>query len=720
MLENLSRWARARMDPVTWHRLTRAGSASTHSMQQAAVSARRWISIGSDHVTSMRSARVELWRLVFSALAVLLPAFVLFGIYPGMSDTIPVLVLVVCVGLSTYVADWVGGVTAMVIATISVDLLFVQREMRVDAFGAWESLLVVLSFLIVSGGTIAVIEHLKYDRARARLESAALRAANTALSAVEIAAARRPAGDREAYLAVLQSILTAMVRVNRASAGTLYLLDPPTATLVRAATYGDSRMDDGEQHDSEAASVLVGEGFAGRIALERRPIVVPDVLVEDDVDDILATNGHLRSVAGVPLIGANDQLVGVAWVGLYVPYRFAPTALARLNALAHRTIAFMEAARLADDQDALLDRVQDHHRRLQAVIQTIPEAVMVARPPHGQIVASNAAAQRIFSIRSEGASDIRRADQLKVVTESGGKSNIPMVRALEKGEVVTGVELTILMPDGQHLPVVASAAPLRADDGSIDAVVGIFQDVSPLKEAERLRDEFISVVSHELRSPLTPIRGFSQLIARDLQKEGGHQQHVDWLVTLQRHVDRVTRLVDDLLDVSRLRAGRLHIRCSPVDLVQLCQSVVESRNATAAEHEVVLTSSVPELVLEIDDDRIHQVLDNLVGNAVKYAPGGLVTVGIAVEGTTGDVVLSVTDEGPGIPVPDQAQLFSPFYRSRSASESAVPGLGLGLYICRELIEAHGGTITVGASPGGGAIFSIRFPDELVREVARTA
>lgn len=720
MLDSLGSWARARMDPVTWHRLTRAGSASTQSMQQAAVSARRWISIGSDHVTSMRSARVELWRLVFSALAVLLPAFALFSTNPGMSDTIPVLVLIVCVGLSTYVADWVGGVTAMVIATICVDIFFVQREMRVDAYGEWESMVVVVAFLLVSGGTIAVIEHLKYDRARARLESAALRAANTALSAVEIAAARRPAGDREAYLAVLQSILTAMVRVNRASAGALYLLDPPTATLIRAAIYGDSQIEDVDAREFEAASVLVGEGFAGRIALERRPIVVPDVLVEEEVDDIFATNGHIRSAAGVPLIGANAQLVGVAWVGLYVPYRFAPTALARLNALAHRTIAFMEAARLADDQDALLDRVQDHHRRLQAVIQTIPEAVMVARPPHGQIVASNAAAQRIFSIRSDGASEIRRADQLKVVTESGGKSGIPMVRALEEGEVVTGVELTIRLPDGQDLPVVASAAPLLADDGSIDAVVGIFQDVSPLKEAERLRDEFISVVSHELRSPLTPIRGFSQLIARDLQKEGGHQQHVDWLITLQRHVDRVTRLVDDLLDVSRLRAGRLQIQRNPVDLVGLCRSVVESRNATADENEVVLVANAPELVLDIDDDRIHQVLDNLVGNAVKYAPGGLVTVSIAVERSTGDVVLSVADEGPGIPVPDQTQLFSPFYRSRSATESAVPGLGLGLYICRELIDAHGGTISVGASPGGGAMFSIRLPDELVREVARPA
>lgn len=708
------------MAPTTWRLVSDAGSTTTQSIQHAAHSTRRWVSIGSDHVTSMRSARVELWRLVFSALAVLVPALVIYGLWHQMSDTVPTLLLVFCVGLSTYVADWVGGMTALIIASICLDLFFIQQDMEFDAHNEWSSLLVIVGFLVVGGIAIATIEHLKYDRANARLETAALRAANTALSAVEIAAARRPAGDRLAYLAVLQSILTAMVRVNRASAGALYLLDPPTATLIRAANYGDSMLNDDLHSDPAAIRIPVGEGFAGRIALERRPIVVPDVFIDDDVDDIMATNDHLRAAAGVPLIGANDQLVGVAWVGLYVPYRFAPTAIARLNALALRTIAFMEAARLADDQDALLDRVQDHHRRLQAVIQTIPEAVMVARPPNGQIVASNAAAQRIFSVRSDGATDIRRANQLKIVTEPGVRSTIPMVRALEEGEVITGVELTIRLADGRHLPVVASAAPLRADDGSIDAVVGIFQDVSPLKEAERLRDEFISVVSHELRSPLTPIRGFSQIVARDLEREGGHQQHVDWLLMLQGHVDRVTRLVDDLLDVSRLRAGRLQIRRSPADIVRLCRSVVESRNPTSDHHDVVMVAAIPELVMEIDEDRIHQVLDNLVGNAVKYAPGGKVTVTVSHGGAADDVVLSVSDEGPGIPSPDQVQLFSPFYRSRSATESAVPGLGLGLYISRELIEAHGGTISVAKAPGGGATFSVRLPAALIRETAKTA
>jgi signal transduction histidine kinase len=293
-----------------------------------------------------------------------------------------------------------------------------------------------------------------------------------------------------------------------------------------------------------------------------------------------------------------------------------------------------------------------------------------------------------------------------------GTDDSPIIKALNEGVVVTSVELTVRLPDGRIIPVVASAAPLRADDGSIDAVVGIFQDVGPLKEAERLRDEFISVVSHELRSPLTPIRGFAQVVARDLQREGNHEHHIGFLHTLQRHVDRMTRLVDDLLDVSRLRAGRLQILRNRTDLVDLIRAVVDSRIQGSENHTIVFETSLDRLVVDVDGDRIHQVLDNLVGNALKYASAGTVTVALHVTTPPGAgpyAEISVSDEGPGIPASERAQLFTPFYRSRSASESAVPGLGLGLYICHELIEAHDGSIAVSENVAGGTSFTVRLP-----------
>src|SRR5699024_7050784 len=133
---------------------------------------------------------------------------------------------------------------------------------------------------------------------------------------------------------------------------------------------------------------------------ERRPISVADIGDDLAFEDVRKTNSHVRAVVGVPIFGSEDSLAGVAWVGLYVPYRFSPTAIARLQALAHRTVAFMESARLADQQEELLDKVQGDHRRLQSVIQTMPEAVMVARPPKGVIVTFNAAAQRMFGLQT--------------------------------------------------------------------------------------------------------------------------------------------------------------------------------------------------------------------------------------------------------------------------------------------------------------------------------
>jgi len=702
------------MAPRTWDQLVAIARRATLSTRSAANHARHWAEIGSDRVISMRTARFEPWRLAFAAISVLIPVLFLAAIRYDTSIADPALLLLFSVAISVYVADWFGGVTAMVFAVISMDVLFAGDRFTFDMVTTRGGPGTLIIFLIASGLVIATIEHLKYQHSQARMEASAMRAANTALTAVEIAAAQRPAGDTDALLNVIHSILSAMVQVNRASFGAMYLADATGSNFVRAVMYGETNEDTEDYPGTDTSQELaIGEGFVGRIASERRALTIYDALQEDDVADILNSNSHVRAAVGIPLIGPSDAVVGVAWIGLYVPYRFGPTAIARLQALGHRTVAFMEAARLADAQEELLDRVQDLHRRLQSVIQTMPEAVMVARPPTGTIVASNAAAQRMFDIRSDGHLLPTRANQLKVT--SARDEELPILTALRTGEVVTGVELTVRTPAGQQMPVVASAAPLRSEDGAIDAVVGVFQDVTSLKEAERLRDEFVSIVSHELRSPLTPIRGFAQVVARDLQKDGDHPQHVQHLQILLRHADRMTRLIDDLLDVSRLRAGRLQIRRSVSDLARICQTVVESRQPTSENHTIVLEMSAPELLADVDGDRILQVVDNLVSNALKYTTHGTITITLHPSSSGNDALISVRDQGRGIPLEERNHLFNPFYRSRDVSESAVPGLGLGLFICSELIRAHGGTIEVDDAAGGGTEFSILLPRNLTFE-----
>lgn len=708
MNEPIKRWAQARMAPETWERLMHTRGDAAVIMRDASASVERWISIGGDHVTSMRTARLEPWRWLFAAITVIVPLLLMAAISTGVDPAVPALILIAPIALSTYVADWVGGVAALIIGAVGIDFFFVGRPLRFSLPDHPTGYLGLVAFVAASGLIIAMIEHLKYDRAEARIEASAMRAGNTALNAVEIAAASRPPGDADAYIQVLSSLLTAMVRVNRTTTGAIYLLDGTGTTFVRAAVYAEADDDEGVS----TREVLAGEGFVGRVARERRPIALADLSYEPFMLDIVATNPHVQSVMGVPLISASDHVIGVAWVGLYVPYRFSQTAIARLQALGHRTVAFMEAAKLADAQEERLDRVQDNHRRLQSVIQAMPEAVMVARPPHGAIVATNAAAQRMFGLPADPLVVPVQAHQLKISSGSDQPDAVqPILQVLDDGETVTGVELTVRQKGGEELPVMASAAPLLTDSGELDAVVAVFQDVRPLKEAERLRDEFISVVSHELRSPLTPIRGFAQVLERQIRESGGPERQLGWLHIMQRHADRMARLVDDLLDVSRLRAGRLKTQPAVVDVVEICRNVVASREATSPVHHIELHSEYDHLSAVLDGDRIHQVVDNLVSNAIKYTPDGTVRIEIAGEPDEQpeNVLIAVSDTGLGIPVAIRDNLFTPFYRAREASESAVPGLGLGLFICHELVAAHGGTITIDDAPDGGARFRISLP-----------
>ncbi len=173
---------------------------------------------------------------------------------------------------------------------------------------------------------------------------------------------------------------------------------------------------------------------------------------------------------------------------------------------------------------------------------------------------------------------------------------------------------------------------------------------------------------------------------------------------------RLARLVDDLLDVSRMRAGSLEIRPMGSDLVELSRDVVQVRSIGEPEARIVFVEKRSSVTGAWDPDRVQQVIENLVGNALKYSPPtGKVTV--TVDMIDGRAVVSVADEGPGISEADRQNIFGAFFRTTDATSSQAPGLGLGLYICRELVRAHDGTIEVVEAAGGGAEFRVSLPDD---------
>lgn len=240
-------------------------------------------------------------------------------------------------------------------------------------------------------------------------------------------------------------------------------------------------------------------------------------------------------------------------------------------------------------------------------------------------------------------------------------------------------------------------------------MVAALRDIKHRKSVDRAKSDVISSVAHELRSPLTSIKGFAATLVRRWERFDDERRR-EILATIESDADRVTRLITELLDLSRLEEGRLELRRQPVRLTAIAERVTEHLGPIPGAHSIAC--EVPEGLPEVmaDPDKVEQVLTNLVENALKYTEGGVIRISGA---EAGDAVrVSVTDEGEGIPADLRQSIFDKFYRRPHAAFPAHPGptgSGLGLYICKGLIEAHGGRIWVEEAPGGGASFSFTLP-----------
>lgn len=277
-------------------------------------------------------------------------------------------------------------------------------------------------------------------------------------------------------------------------------------------------------------------------------------------------------------------------------------------------------------------------------------------------------------------------------------------------------------------PSVEQRVPARGDDeiaqltlGFNDMAARIDRTQKELREAIAIRDQFLSMASHELRTPLTPLKATLELLIRQSGSGPGMtpERQRETYVRLNRQVDRLTRLIGDMLDVSRLQSGRFTLTVAPVDVAALAREVVERIQVTRPERARQLTLEVPEapLVGRWDEQRLDQLLTNLVENALRYSPPDMPVV-VRVREEADGVRVDVEDRGIGIPPESLSQLFTPFFRARNATEHYAGGLGLGLAICREIVERHAGRIDVKSDgPGQGTCFTVRLPRAAVADAA---
>jgi signal transduction histidine kinase len=277
-----------------------------------------------------------------------------------------------------------------------------------------------------------------------------------------------------------------------------------------------------------------------------------------------------------------------------------------------------------------------------------------------------------------------------------------------RGQKVDAGEYLLVRPDGTRTPVLLTAAPVRGPSGELRGGVLTFQDLSARQELERLKEEYVGLISHDLRTPLQTLSLrlellLRQLRARELQTETATAE------SLQRSVHRMGGMIDELLEGTRLESGRVELNRAPVELQRLLAEVLE-RDVPPSERErfQLECPTAPRPVLA-DAARLTRVVVNLLTNALKYSsPGSLVEVRLVDEDAR--VVVTVKDSGPGLRPEEATHLFQKYYRTRSTARKS-EGLGLGLYISRLIVEAHGGRIWVESTPGQGAAFSFSLPRE---------
>ncbi|MHB9111268.1 MAG: PAS domain-containing sensor histidine kinase [Thermoleophilia bacterium] len=286
--------------------------------------------------------------------------------------------------------------------------------------------------------------------------------------------------------------------------------------------------------------------------------------------------------------------------------------------------------------------------------------------------------------------------------------------SVSEGFSSTGYEVLISGKSGDRMWLSVSAAPIRDTDGVITGIVHVFRDISEYKEIDRVKSDFVATVSHELRTPLTSILGFSKTLLRtDASFSDASRQ--SFLLEIVREGERLARLIEDVLSVSRIEAGNMRLDLKPVVAAPTVNQVVKSVARMTSIHEFVI--DVPEDLPRVnaDPDKLYQVLLNLVVNAIKYSPdGGPITVTASRSGT--NVLFGVRDEGVGISSEHLPHVFERFYRA-ALGKGAAAGTGLGLYVSKSLLEQMGGRIWVDSEFEKGSRFFFELPIAVAEEAS---
>lgn len=454
------------------------------------------------------------------------------------------------------------------------------------------------------------------------------------------------------------------------------------------------------------------------VLTEHKPIVVEDLQEAAktglaDKQSPLVRSG-VRGYVCIPL-WFGDQLEGTLVASFRVPVcHNGPEVRALLGMGTHIAAALAHAR--------LHRTIEKERTRLRAILDQLPEGIMIAETASGAISYANPVAAQILGISHEEiiAIPLHRHSWLRdqVETTIEGRPlppwNFIAIRAL-CGETLTSKETMVIRPDGNRIVTLASSAPLYTEQGLMSGAIIVFQDVTAHKTLEQHKNEFFSIANHELRTPITVIQGFAEILQLKEKQEHNFDKLTQYAlnnITDQSH--HLARLIEEMLDISRIEQTQFMLHYAPCDLLSTLKHVIDSQSGAARQHQLQFC---PEglrdgeaLPATLDEERMMQVFSNLINNAIKYSsPGSTIEIGLKqVPEQAQEVLIWVKDEGIGIAAEDIPHIFKRFHRARNVDRSH-SGFGIGLYLVKEVVTRHRGRVWVDSQEGKGSTFYVALP-----------
>lgn len=513
---------------------------------------------------------------------------------------------------------------------------------------------------------------------------------------------------------LLQEILQRAAVLMKTQHGFLFLVEPESQELVL-------RVGIGRYAEHIGYRLKRGQGMAGIVWKTGEPLVVRDYSQWEHrltgfewarAQVCLPLRVDLEIVGVIGLVYLEpDRHFGEAEVALLNRFgQMASLALANANLYEETQYELKERRRAEQRLQETLAEIERAQTKARAILDAATDSMLLLAPDQTILSVNRSFCENFFGDDPRRAFGKRLTDYDATIREifdpSTDFNHIIETTLADTNNPFTH-NLLQSAPRARELQLFST--PVRTSTNEYLGRLYVFRDVTRERELDRMKNDFVSMVSHELRTPLTSIKGYLDLLQSEQVGKLNDTQR-EFLNIVKTNTERMVQLINDLLDLSRIEAGRIELRPQVLDLADLIQTVVETMHPQlrAKQQNIVLAVSPDLPPVWGDHDRVIQILTNLVSNAHKYTPpAGTITIAARVSDTWARV--DVTDTGIGLSQKDIAQLFSKFFRVQNRVVQNIPGTGLGLAITRSLVELHGGRIWVESTPGQGSTFSFTLP-----------